>query len=162
MSRKKKIVKIDTLMGELFANRDWQQHLDRNRIFEFWSEAVGKDIAAHAQPKLIRGKVLWVNVTDSIWMQQLHLMKEHLRQVINERLGGDVEVSDIRFNLVTTIRPVLSEVKKINQKPAVKPDPDPQKLAEFEKMISAITDAGARDSFRTLWLAQQGRAGTDY
>lgn len=157
MSRKKKIVKIDTLMGELFANRNWQQHLDRNRIFEFWSEAVGIDIAAHAQPKLIRGKVLWVNVTDSIWMQQLHLMKEHLRQVLNDRLAGDVEVSDIRFNLVTTIRSILAEKKEINQKPSEKPAPDPKKLAAFENMISAISDVGARESFRTIWLAQQGR-----
>lgn len=157
MSRKKKIVKIDTLLGELFANRDWQQHLDRNRIFEFWSEAVGVDIAAHAQPKLIRGKVLWVNVTDSIWMQQLHLMKEHLRQVINDRLAGDVEVIDIRFNLVTTLRSILAEKKEINQKPSEKPAPDPKKLAAFENMISAISDVGARESFRTIWLAQQGR-----
>lgn len=157
MSRKKKIVKIDTLLGELFANRDWQQHLDRNRIFEFWSEAVGVDIAAHAQPKLIRGKVLWVNVTDSIWMQQLHLMKEHLRQVLNDRLAGDVEVIDIRFNLVTTLRSILAEKKEINQKPSEKPAPDPKKLAAFENMISAISDVGARESFRTIWLAQQGR-----
>jgi hypothetical protein len=157
MVRKKKIVKMDALLGELFASKNWQQNLERNRIFEFWTEAVGKDIAAHALPKLIRGKVLWVNVTDSIWMQQLHLMKEHLRQVINERLVGEEGISDIRFNLVTTLRPVLAKKKEINQKPSVKPDPDPKRLAEFEKMISAIADAGARDSFRTLWLAQQGR-----
>lgn len=157
MSREKKIVKIDSLLGDLFANRDWQKHLDRQRVFEFWTEAVGQDISRHAQPKLIRGSVLWVNVTDSVWMQQLHLMKEHLRQVINERIAGEEGIRDIRFNLVTTLRPILSEVKKINQKPTAKPPPDPKKLAEFEVMIAAINDEGARNSFRTLWLAQQGR-----
>lgn len=157
MSRKKKIIKMDCLLGELFASRNWQQSLDRNRIFEFWTEAVGKDIATHAQPKVVRGSVLWVNVTDSIWMQQLHLMKEHLRQVINDRLVGDEGIGDIRFNLVAGLRPVLTKTKEINTKPSAKSAPDPKKLAEFEKMISAISDAGARESFRTLWLAQQGR-----
>ena len=156
MGREKKIVKMDALLGELFKGRNWQQNLDRNRIFEFWNEAVGKDIAAHAQPKMIRGKVLWVNVIDSIWMQQLHLMKEHLRQVINDRIGGEEGVSDIRFNMANTLRPIV-EYNKVEKKPPVKPEPDPKKLAEFEKMISAIGDGGARDSFRTLWLAQQGR-----
>jgi len=148
---------MDTLLGDLFANRNWQQNLDRNRIFEFWTEAVGKDIAVHAQPKLIRGKVLWVNVIDSIWMQQLHLMKEHLRQVINGRLIGEEGIADIRFNLVTAFKPVFDEKKMINQKPLAKPPPDPQKLADFEKMIDAIADEGARGSFRTIWLAQQGQ-----
>jgi predicted nucleic acid-binding Zn ribbon protein len=154
MGREKKIVKIDELLGELFASRDWQQNLERNRIFEFWNEAVGLDIAAQAQPKLIRGKVLWVNVTDSIWMQQLHLLKEHLRQVVNKRIVGEEGISDIRFNLVTTLIPVLAE-KKSAARP-VKPPPDPAKLADFDRIIAAIADPGARNSFRNLWLAQQG------
>jgi hypothetical protein len=157
MSREKKLVKIDVLLGEMFESREWQQNLDRNRVFEFWTEAVGKDIAAHAQPKLIRGKVLWVDVTDSIWMQQLHLLKEHLRQVINARIAGEEGIADIRFNLVSTLRPVLAAMKVINTKPPAKPPPDSQKLAEFEKMLVAIADEGARNSFRILWLAQQDR-----
>lgn len=156
MRNEKKIVRMDALLGELFKGRNWQENLDRNRIFEFWNEAVGKDIAAHAQPKMLRGKVLWVNVIDSIWMQQLHLMKEHLRQVINDRLAGDEGVTDIRFNMAQTLAPVVA-AKKVTAKPPIKPPPDPVKLAEFERMIGAIADQGARDSFRTLWLAQQGR-----
>jgi hypothetical protein len=156
MGREKKIVKIDALLGELFASRNWQQNLERNRLFEFWNEAVGQDIAGQAQPKLIRGKVLWVNVTDSIWMQQLHLLKEHLRQVINDRIIGVEGISDIRFNLVTTLNPVLVKKKSVARPP--KPPPDPQKLADFEKMIAAIADAGARNSFRTIWRAQQDRS----
>jgi len=155
---KKKIVRIDTLLGEIFENRNWRQNLARNRIFDFWDEAVGEGIASHAQPKLVRGKVLWVDVTDSIWMQQLHLQKEHLREVINKRIPGDEEIEDIRFNLVAHLKAALSATK-IDQDPGPPPPvpPDRRKLAEFEKLIANLGDEGARESFRTIWLVGQGR-----
>lgn len=157
--KRKRIVRIDALLGELFEKRNWRQNLARNRIFEFWNEAVGKDIAAHAQPKLLRGKVLWLDVTDSIWMQQLHFQKEDLRRVINQRIPGEEEIDDIRFNLVNDLKPALPApgIPDRRSPPPAPPPPDQDKLAEFEKMISAIGDEGVRNSFRTIWLAQQGR-----
>jgi len=152
----KKIVRIDTLLGEMFDNRNWRQNLARNRIFEFWNEAVGEDISDHAQPKVLRGKVLWVDVTDSIWMQQLHFQKEHLREVINKRIPEECGIDDIRFNLVSRLKPVLPG-KRVEKVAPPRPAPDSRKLAEFEKIISSIGDTETRNSFLTLWLAQQGR-----
>lgn len=155
---KKKIVRIDALLGEMFETRNWRQNLARNRIFEFWNEAVGNDIAAHAQPKLLRGKVLWVDVTDSIWMQQLYFQKEHLREVLNDRIPGEEEIDDIRFNLVANLKPARPAPKiDLEISAPARPAPDPAKLAEFEKLVSTIGDEGVRNSFRTLWLAGQGR-----
>lgn len=156
MARKNKITDIGTLLSDLIENRNWRHKLNQHRLFEFWKEAVGKDIAAHAQPKLIRVDVLWVDVTDSVWMQQLHLMKDHLRQVLNERLGDD-GVEDIRFNLTTKLKPVLAEKKAKVEKPAPARPPDPQALASFEKTLSAIGDEETRASLKKIWLAQQNR-----
>jgi len=155
MREKKKIVRIGSLLDSLIVSRNWQSNLNRSQLFEFWDQAVGKDICGNAQPKVIRGNVLWVDVTDSVWMQQLHLMKEHLRQVLNDRLGGE-EIKDIRFNLVSRLKHVLAPRKEEKKNPVVM-RPDPEKLAEFEKMIGAIEDEEARNSFRKLWLIQQGR-----
>ena len=149
------ITGIGSLLDNLIESRNWRSNLKRNQLFEFWDQAVGKDICGNAQPKVIRGTVLWVDVTDSVWMQQLHLMKEHLRQVLNDRLGEE-EIKDIRFNLVSRLKPVLARSKEENKEPVLH-RPDPDKLAEFEKMICAIEDEGARNSFRKLWLIQQGR-----
>ena len=146
---------IGSLLDSLIESKNWQSNLKRNQLFEFWDQAVGKDICTNAQPKVLRGTVLWVDVTDSVWMQQLHLMKEHLRQVLNDRLGEE-EIKDIRFNLVSRLKPVLAPRKKEEERQVV-PLPDPVKLAEFEKMIGAIENEEARNSFRNLWLIQQGR-----
>ena len=97
MKRKSDITDIRSLLNDIVSDRNWQSNLKRQQLFEFWDQAVGKDISANAQPKVTRGDVLWVDVTDSVWMQQLHLMKEHLRQVLNDRLGGE-EIKDIRFH----------------------------------------------------------------
>lgn len=155
MDRKMEVVKIGALLGELFVKRNWQQNLDRNQLFEFWNGAVGKDIAAHAQPELLRGQVLWINVVDSIWMQQLHLMKEDIRQVINEKISGTGDIADIRFKLVSKLKPVLA--KKVIEPVPAKKEPDPESVAEFERLISAINDDGVKDSFRKIWLNQHGR-----
>ena len=150
-----KMTGIGSLLNNLLESRKWRENMNRHRLFEFWAQAVGKDISANAQPKVLRGNVLWVDVTDSVWMQQLHLMKEDLRQVINDRLGEE-GIKDIRFNLVNRLRPVLSARKEEKKKP-VASKPDPKKLAAFEKMIGAIADEGARSSLRKLWLIQQDR-----
>jgi predicted nucleic acid-binding Zn ribbon protein len=156
MARKNKITDIGTLLSDLFESRKWKQNLIRHQIFEFWNEAVGKDISAHAQPKVIRGDVLWVDVTDSVWMQQLHLMKEQLLGVLNKKLGDD-GVVDIRFNLTARLKPVLPP-KKVNVvKPSTTRPPDPVALARFEKMLSAIADENTRASMKRIWLAQEGR-----
>lgn len=157
MAHNKKLTDIGTLLTGLAASRNWHVNLKRHRLFEFWERAVGKEIAAQAQPKVIRGTVLWVEVTDSVWMQQLHLLKEHLRQVLNDRIGAD-GISDIRFSLTACLKPVASWKEQDGREASpVMVAPDPEKLARFEKMISVITDDAARNSFRKLWLVQQGR-----
>jgi predicted nucleic acid-binding Zn ribbon protein len=155
MKNKNDMTDIRSLVDGIVNDRNWSAIIGRQKIFEFWDQAVGKDISVNAQPKVIRGDVLWVDVTDPVWMQQLHLMKEHLRQVLNDRLGEDA-IKDIRFNLVSRIKPVLVPRKKEKGKPAAG-KPDPTKLAEFEKMIGAIEDENARNSFRKLWLIQHNR-----
>lgn len=156
MARKNKIIDIGTLLSDLFENRKWKQNLNRHRIFEFWNEAVGKDISNHAQPKVIRGNVLWVDVTDSVWMQQLHLMKEQLCGVLNKKLGDD-GVVDIRFNLTGKLKPVLTEKKVISNKVPPASPPDPVAFAKFEKLLSAIGDEETRESMTRIWLVQQRR-----
>ena len=68
-------IEISRLLSGVIENKKWRSKLELHRVFELWQSIVGQEIAAVAQPSLIRGHVLWVKVAESIWMQQLHLQK---------------------------------------------------------------------------------------
>jgi len=152
MRKRGKITGMAALLTTLTADRKWTRALNRHRLFEFWDEAVGSEVAAHARPQVIRGSVLHVEVTDSVWMQQLHLQKSLLLEVVNGRLGEE-GLNDIRF--------VLKSGKTFAEPPPPPPrrppQPDPIKLAGFEKFLAGIKDEGIRTCLKKIWLAQQSR-----
>lgn len=147
-----KITGIGNLLASLTSDRNWTRALNRHRLFTFWEEAVGREVAAHARPKVIRKEVLHVEVTDSVWMQQLHLQKGALLAALNRRLGAD-ELTDIRFTLHYGANFTTPPLEKT---PPPAP-PDPVKLAEFEQLLLTIKDAEVRTSLKAIWLAQQAR-----
>lgn len=147
-----KITGVGSLLAEMAADRNWLAALNRHRLFDFWPEAVGRDVAAHARPKVIRKQVLHVEVTDSVWMQQLHLQKGCLLEALNRRLGEEGLV-DIRFVLAFGQR--FAEPAPPSVPPA--PAPDPEKLARLEGLLGSIKDEGVRECMKNIWLAQQGR-----
>jgi len=147
-----KITGIGSLLKSMVADHKWAAALNRHRLFEFWPEAVGKEVAAHARPKVIRKQVLHVEVTNSVWMQQLHLQKGCLLEAINRRLGAD-GLSDIRYTL--NFRATFAEPPPAVIAPPL--PPDPEKLAKFEQILASIKDEEVRECLKSIWLAQQGR-----
>lgn len=148
MKESHKIESVSSLLADIFRKRNWKSRIKMHAVFDFWNEAVGSEIAEKARPQLIRGKVLWVNVSDSVWMQQLHFQKMMLLEQINERLGKE-RIEDIRFNLDTRFNE-FSEEKKQRGTSSVWPL-DPERAKEFEKMIAAVDDEGLKKSLKRLW-----------
>jgi len=151
MRKRGKITGMAELLTTLTAERKWTKALIRHRLFEFWGEAVGSEVAAHARPQVIRGSVLHVEVTDSVWMQQLQFQKGLLLEALNQRLGEE-GLADIRF--------VLKSCPTFAAPPPMPPrrplPPDPVKLAGFEKFLAGNKDEQIRASMKRIWLAQQG------
>lgn len=61
-----------------------------------WEEVVGARIAAVAQPVSERDGEVTIGCVDTVWMQELDLMQEQLRQGLRERLGDEAPRS-LRF-----------------------------------------------------------------
>lgn len=120
-------------------------------VFSIWDSIVGREISFRAKPHLIRGKVLWVNVSDSIWMQQLHLQKMDLLERINNKLG-DAKLEDIRFQLDSRSK---ENPAKAREKNPVWPI-DQQRMQEFERMISSLEDEEMKKSLKRLWAKFEG------
>jgi predicted nucleic acid-binding Zn ribbon protein len=145
-----KPVEISRLLSTVFENRKWRSKLELHRVFEFWNKTVGKEIAAVAQPYLIRGHVLWVKVRDSIWMQQLHFQKMLLLENINKQLVNE-KFSDIHFQLDSFLSaPMEPETEK--QKPVFL---DKKQEQEFDKLISPLENDDLKASLKSLWVKMQ-------
>lgn len=148
MTESDKTEKVSNLLAGIFRERNWAGRIRMHAVFDFWNEAVGSEIAAKTCPQVIRGKVLWVNVSDSVWMQQLHFQKMMLLEQINKRLGKE-KIEDIRYHLDTRLKE-FSETKSLQKANSVWPL-DPGRVKEFEKMIAAVDDEGLKKSLKRLW-----------
>ncbi|OGR08436.1 MAG: hypothetical protein A2511_13215 [Deltaproteobacteria bacterium RIFOXYD12_FULL_50_9] len=148
MSDSDNISSIAGVLAVLFKEKDWLRRLGLHAVFLFWDELVGKSVAAHARPNLIRGRVLWVGVSDSVWMQQLHLQKMIFLEKINERLAGET-LEDIRFEMaIGGVMPIEPEQEiKRTKRP-----PDKKALKEFEKILESLEDKSTRDLLRQMWI----------
>ena len=144
---KNKPVEISRLLAAVFHYKKWHSKLELHRVFEFWDETVGRDIAAVAQPSLIRGHVLWVKVADQVWMQQLHLQKMLLLEKINQQLHEE-KISDIRFQLNSALTPPPEPEPK-RSKPVFL---DKKQEQEFDKLISSLDNDDLKNSLKSLWL----------
>lgn len=141
---------IRTLLASLIATKGWEERVELHKVFAFWNELVGPDIARQAQPHVIRKTVLWVRVSDSVWMQQLHLLKVMLLDKLNGRLRKN-KLTDLRFQLDTTLgRDQGGGADRQAARPARFPSAERQK--EFESLLATIDDEEIKAAIRKCWL----------
>lgn len=67
-------------------------------IFGAWKEIVGESVALQTQPRSIRNRILFIDVSHPTWIQQLQFLKPTLLEKVNGFLG-ESRIQDIRFKL---------------------------------------------------------------
>lgn len=105
--------------------------LEENAVLKLWPKAVGKQITEQTQPDSIRNRILFVKTTSSVWVQQLHFMKEEIRHRINE-LAGKEAIKEIRFTVgheISLAKPTIEEEIAVAKKSYLK-DRDKKMIAE--------------------------------
>ena len=70
--------------------------IEENALLKLWPQAVGPQIASKTKPDSFRNGTLFVKTVSSIWVQQLHFIKEEIRVKLNE-LSGKNQIKEIRF-----------------------------------------------------------------
>lgn len=149
MSKKNKPDHIGFVLGELVGKKNWGQRFELHSVFTFWDEIVGADVAAQAKPYKMHGMVLWVEVTESVWLQQLQYLKMDFVAKINARFTG-VGVTDIRFSLKQQRQ---GESEKSRDWPRPGPAPTEAEIEQFAKTVSTIDDPELMQSMRRCWEA---------
>lgn len=70
--------------------------LKEEMIFILWPSIVGEGIARNSRPLHFRDRVLTLRVRNSIWANQLSLLKNDIIEKIRARIGN-INLEDLRF-----------------------------------------------------------------
>jgi hypothetical protein len=117
-------------------------------IWGAWKELVGDSVALQTQPRAIRNRILFIDVSHSTWMQQLQFLKPTLLEKINNFLGEPL-IQDIRFKLGKISPPIptppktyLLEDEKL----------DKVTLNQVESIVQKIDDRDVRKGLREVLI----------
>jgi predicted nucleic acid-binding Zn ribbon protein len=136
---------VADLLSSMLRGTPAEQRLKEGRIWVVWEQAVGKRIAAHAQPAAFREGTLTLTVDSAPWMQQLSFLKRELVAKVNDQLGYDL-VKELYFK--------AGKVAKAA--PTAKPAPAKRRqLSDEERewitqQSDAVTDPDLRAVFESL------------
>ena len=117
-------------------------------IWGAWKEIVGESVALQAQPRSIRNRILFIDVSHPTWMQQLHFLKPTLLEKINSFLG-EPNIQDIRFKL-GKISPTISIPPKVSVWEEEKLDK--ATLNQIESIVQKIEDGDVRKGLREVLI----------
>jgi predicted nucleic acid-binding Zn ribbon protein len=99
MRRRKPQTRLQSIGEVLFSvlkKKGMTSKFEENALRKLWPKAVGPQIASQTQPDSLRNGTLFVKTVSSVWVQQLHFMKEEIRSKLNE-LSGKHLIKEIRF-----------------------------------------------------------------
>jgi predicted nucleic acid-binding Zn ribbon protein len=114
-------------------------------IWGAWKEIVGESVASQTQPRIIRNKILFVDVSHSTWIQQLQFLKTTLLEKINAFLGEPL-IQDIRFHLGKISSPSLLSMEESWQRENL----DEETAKRIEELLERITDGETRKVLRNV------------
>jgi predicted nucleic acid-binding Zn ribbon protein len=83
------------LLGSAAAGYGLDDALSAGTLWKRWSEVVGPDVAAHAEPTSLRGGVLRIRADSPVWAHEIGYLAEEIKRRANETLGR-VAVSEVK------------------------------------------------------------------
>ncbi len=141
---------LENLLPQLSNQRGWEEQLDLHSIFVHWDELVASEIAEHCQPLKIVKKVLWIEVENSAWLQQLQFQTVLLLDIFNKSLRFS-RLKGLRFCVAEKER-IKGEKKKSSLRYVQPPAED---IKDFEQQAGSITDQNAKDALVRFWYLSQ-------
>lgn len=69
-----------------------------SHLTHVWQKNVGPPITDNAKPYAMKGSLLLVHVSSSVWMHQLRFLKNDLLDRLNRELE-DGQIADIKFKI---------------------------------------------------------------
>ena len=108
-------------------------------ISRIWPEVVGEEVARKSRPGLLKNGRLQVFVTDSVWLQQLTMLKPKLLESLRSHLNAAV-VQDLFFTLGM---PLSSQGPKTSGPRQVQLSPEEE--ARIEEILQPLQGLECRE-----------------
>lgn len=158
---------IRNILSPFLKRTGLSWRIKEQKIIENWQEIVGRDIARNTEPSKLRGGVLYIKVSNSIWMQQLQFLKEEIIKRIHQEIKG-VGLDDLRLfigkidSTPSTYLPATQEnggdnilLKKNQEISSFIPK-------EIEEKIGQIRDPEMRQILSALYTKNRQTKGTKF
>lgn len=81
---------LSRIMNNLMRSRGWTEPVAVGSVLSRWSEIVGKDVAAHANPESFENGTVVVRCDSTAWATQLRLMQHDLLKRFDLAVGHGV------------------------------------------------------------------------
>lgn len=136
----KKPQSIRSILEKTLKNLEIDIPLKTYSILGAWNEIVGESVGVQTQPRSIRNRILFIDVSHSTWMQQLQFLKPTLLEKVNSFLGEPL-IQDIRFKLGKISQTIPAPPKT----PSLKDEKlDKAILNRIENLLQEIDDKEVR------------------
>ena len=99
MRRRKQQTQLQSIGEVLFSvlkKKGMASKIEENALRKLWPKAVGPQIASKTKPDSLRNGTLFVKTVSSVWVQQLHFIKEEILDKLNQ-LSGKPTIKEIVF-----------------------------------------------------------------
>ncbi len=137
---------VSGLLSHVAKDRGWEIKLDMHSVFLNWENLAGETYASCSRPCKIVKNVLWIEVDNSSWMQQM----QYDKIAFLERLNASLKLS--RFSDIKFLLPEKVDDGVRKKEPKIRfESPNREELKEFEQQAGIIEDEKSRDALIRLW-----------
>jgi predicted nucleic acid-binding Zn ribbon protein len=144
MRRRKHQTQLQSIGEVLFSilkKRGMTSKIEENALRKLWPKVVGPQIVSKTKPDSLRNGTLFVKTVSSVWVQQLHFVKEEIRGKLNELYGKPV-IKEIRFLVGHTLAQEKKEDNVSLTKKTVLKKRDREMIAQCTEALADSELAG--------------------
>lgn len=111
-----------------------EKKIAEKRILIFWNKLRSGDLKYHTKADSFKNGILFINVSSSVWAQQLFFLKRKFLKELNKEIGKNI-VKDIRFQCGPINQEEVKVVKSKNLDNIVLENSEINKIKEAVELV---------------------------
>lgn len=124
-------------------------------VLDRWRSMVSPETLRHARPTTIRRNVLYLTVTDPVWMSELTYFVPRFLEVLNESLPDGEALAGIRLRIGT----LPPQEEPVRERARAEPVDASRLSGEVRRRLERISDPDLREQMGRIASKLAGRKG---